>query len=279
VDRENQILTLPDGRQLGFAEYGDGTPLLYFHGHPCSRLEARYLAGREGVRVIGIDRPGMGLSSYQPRRTLISWADDVVSLADSLGIEKFSVAGLSGGAPYALACAYAIPQRINACGIVSGVWTIDRKTTFLAAWMPWVMLPIMGRFLKDVDTAKGLLTKQAVKAWPTADKRILDDPTVPDIMATALVEAFRQGPKGPACDAMLIGRIKGFRLDQIVHPNIHLWHGCADQQVSIAVARKVAQSLTGCTATFYDDEGHLSVIVNHRDEILASLCAGDFLPG
>ena len=139
MNREDQTLTLSGGRKLGFAEYGSGTPLLYFHGHPCSRLEARYLAGREGIRVIGIDRPGMGLSSYQPKRTLISWTDDVVSLADSLGLEKFAVVGLSGGAPYALACAYAIPERISACGIVSGVWSIDRRTAFLAAWMPWVM--------------------------------------------------------------------------------------------------------------------------------------------
>ena len=272
MNREDQTLTLPDSRKLGFAEYGSGTPLLYFHGHPCSRLEARYLAGREGIRVIGIDRPGMGLSSYQPKRTLISWADDVVSLADSLGLEKFAVVGLSGGAPYALACAYAIPERISACGIVSGVWSIDRRTAFLAAWMPWVMLPVMGRFLKDVDAAKGLLTKQAGEKWPLADKRILDDPAIPDIMATSLVEGFRQGPRGPARDATLIGRIRGFGLDEIVHPNIRLWHGTADQQVSIAVARKVAQGLRSCTATFYDNEGHLSVIVNHKDEILDGLC-------
>jgi len=80
--------------------------------------------------------------------------------------------------------------------------------------MPWVMLPVMGRFLKDVDTAKGLLTKQAVDAWPLPDKIILEEPTVPDIMATARVEAFRQGSRGPVRDAILIGRIKGSRLDQ-----------------------------------------------------------------
>ena len=272
MNREDQTITLPDGRKLGFAEYGSGTPLLYFHGHPCSRLEAQYLARRDGIRVIGIDRPGMGLSSYQANRTLISWTADVVSLADSLGIEKFSVVGLSGGAPYALACAYAVLERISACGIVSGAWSIDRKTTFLSAWMPWIMLPIMGRFLKDADTAKGLIVKQAGKVWPGSDKRILDDPAIPEIMATTLVEAFRQGSRGPARDAMLIGRIKGFRLDEITHPNIHLWHGNADQQVPVTTAQKVAQGLRRCDATFYDDEGHLSVIVNHKDEILNTLC-------
>jgi len=110
----NQI-TLCDGRRLGFAEFGDlqGRPVFYFHGFPGSRLEAR-LADRisrdSQVRFIGIDRPGYGLSSVKPERTFIDSAGDAAELADALGIDRFSILGVSGGGPYAAACASKIPS-------------------------------------------------------------------------------------------------------------------------------------------------------------------------
>ena len=105
---ENQTFTLADGRALGFAEYGNpnGKPLFYFHGHPGSRFEARYLENSETARIIGVDRPGLGLSTYKAGRKILDWPDDIAELANSLGIARFAVAGFSGGGPYALACAY-----------------------------------------------------------------------------------------------------------------------------------------------------------------------------
>src|SRR3990167_4594035 len=127
---DNTII-LPDGRLLGFAEYGDpsGAPILYFHGFPGSRLEAQRFHERalaHHYRLIGIDRPGMGLSSIDKQRTFISWAADVAHFADSLGIEKFSIVGHSGGAPFIAACAYAIPHRINGIAIVSGMGPLEK---------------------------------------------------------------------------------------------------------------------------------------------------------
>jgi pimeloyl-ACP methyl ester carboxylesterase len=103
-------IQLPDGRLLGYAESGApaGRAVLYFHGHPGARLEAGFLADpatRANVRLIGVDRPGMGLSTYQPGRRLLDWPADIAALADALAIERFAVVGLSGGGPYALACA------------------------------------------------------------------------------------------------------------------------------------------------------------------------------
>src|SRR4029450_5102188 len=89
----DQTIRLHDGRILGYAEYGspDGKTVFYFHGHPGARLEARFLANQAtqfGVRLIGVDRPGMGLSSYQPGRSLLDWPDDVGKLAGHLGINR-----------------------------------------------------------------------------------------------------------------------------------------------------------------------------------------------
>ena len=85
--RTDQTLKLKDGRTLGFAQYGDleGKPVLEFHGNPSSRLGSRLFdeaARRMGVCVIGVDRPGMGLSDGKPHRKLLDWPDDVVELAD-----------------------------------------------------------------------------------------------------------------------------------------------------------------------------------------------------
>jgi len=104
------VLRLNDGRLLGYAEFGDpgGTPVMFFHGFPGSRLEGALgheAAERAAVRMICIDRPGMGLSTFQPGRRMLDWPADVAALADALGIGRFAVGGVSGGGPYAAVCA------------------------------------------------------------------------------------------------------------------------------------------------------------------------------
>jgi pimeloyl-ACP methyl ester carboxylesterase len=136
------VIRLDDGRRLGFVEYGEpsGPALLYFHGHPGSRLEARFLAdaaGRAGLRLISLDRPGLGLSDYQPRRRLRDWSDDVAQIIDRLGLQRVAIIGYSAGAPYALDCAYRLTGRVTACAVVSGAGEVDPLIRMLASWMPW----------------------------------------------------------------------------------------------------------------------------------------------
>ena len=115
--RLNQTIKLRDGRTLGYAEYGDrnGVPVVFFHGTPGSRLMAvpAWNDTSLGIRLIAPDRPGLGLSTYLPHRTLLNWPGDVAELADALKLEKFIVAGVSGGGPHSLACAYALPDRVS----------------------------------------------------------------------------------------------------------------------------------------------------------------------
>ncbi len=172
-------ITLKDGRQLGYAEYGnpEGKPVFYFHGFPGSRLEAGHLqnvALLNRYRLIGIDRPGMGLSSFQVKRTILSWVNDVEMLADCLGINKFSIVGHSGGAPFVAACAYKIPHRLHGAAIVSGMasFEISEATASLARgqrlingaikMMPWIatgMMKLTLTMLKKPWMLKQLLKK------------------------------------------------------------------------------------------------------------------------
>jgi pimeloyl-ACP methyl ester carboxylesterase len=116
------------GRRVAYAQMGrlDGTPLLYFHGDPGSRLDfdqplSRAALDESGVRLIGIDRPGFGRSTHQAGRRHRDWPSDVLAVADELGIYRFGILAYSAGGPYAVACALAFPERLTFVGIVSGI--------------------------------------------------------------------------------------------------------------------------------------------------------------
>jgi pimeloyl-ACP methyl ester carboxylesterase len=122
---EDGVLRLRDGRELGYARYGrqDGEPIFYFHGHPGSRLEARFaqpVAAAAGLLVVALDRPGYGLSTVKPGRAITDWPAEVAEAADQFGFSRFFVAGASGGGPYALACAWRLPRRVIRATVMSG---------------------------------------------------------------------------------------------------------------------------------------------------------------
>jgi pimeloyl-ACP methyl ester carboxylesterase len=128
-----QHYTLPDGRRLGYDEHGerDGYPIFYFHGTPSARVEWAFFGTEEltqtlNLRVIAVDRPGMGLSDFQPNRRVTDWPADVCALADHLHLERFGVVGYSGGVPYAAVCAARLPDRLTAVGCVAVVGLFDR---------------------------------------------------------------------------------------------------------------------------------------------------------
>ncbi|KAI8265128.1 hypothetical protein K4K58_011773 [Colletotrichum sp. SAR11_239] len=126
-----EVLTLPDGRKLGYSQYGlsTGKPIFYCHGLPGSRVEAGHLheaAVETGARIIATDRPGMGLSTFQTGRTLLDHPKDLEHLASHLKINEYGVMGVSGGGPYALACARAMPRdKLKAVAIVCGIGPQD----------------------------------------------------------------------------------------------------------------------------------------------------------
>ncbi|MFA5960552.1 MAG: alpha/beta hydrolase [Tatlockia sp.] len=279
-------MTLPDGRQLGFAEFGspDGTPILYFHGLPGSRLEARHLqnvALLNHYRLIGIDRPGMGLSSVHLQRSILSWVDDVESFADYLGLKKFSIIGHSGGAPFVAACAYKIPNRLNGVAIVSGMapFEIPEATASLARGqrfinkaiqaMPWVvtvMVKLMSMMLK-----KPAMQKQMLKQLPEVDQRVFRDSGSNQAFIGATLEAFRHGVVGVSQEIRLTLKPWGFDIANIKCP-VTIWQGSLDKQAPEVHAKLYAKLIPNAKLTFFKNDGHLSLLLNHGEEILRSIC-------
>jgi len=276
---------LADGRRLGYARYGrpDGEPILYFHGHPGSRLEARFgheAAAAAGFRVIALDRPGCGLSDFQPGRAITDWPADVAAAADALGIDRFSVAGASGGGPYALACAWQLPARVIQAAVISGAGPYQvRGNTAGVHWQSRVFFPLAARWPALARALMGLMRRNVLghpertieaiaRAMSPADAEIVRRPEVRPLLIADITEAFRQGADGAAHDMVLLGRPWGFSLREIKQ-EVYLWQGEADTLVSPAMARYQAAQLPHCHATMLPGEGHLLIIDRMPDLMTA----------
>jgi pimeloyl-ACP methyl ester carboxylesterase len=287
--RTDNRITLRDGRSLSYAEYGDsqGKPVLHFHGTPSCRLEGDRpaideIAARLGVRLIVPDRPGCGLSDFKPKRTLLDWPDDVVELADALHLDRFAVMGMSGGGPHVAACAYKIPQRLSAVGIVSGASpvdapgaydgmdTSDRQLFDMARKTPWLLRPVFWYAARQMRGNPGKTLEDLVAEACESDKATMTRPDVRDVFMKMGLGAFQHGARGAAWDMALLGRPWGFRLEDITTP-VHLWHGEADTMCPVGMGRYVAERIPDCHATFYPQDGHVSLIVNHFEELLSAL--------
>jgi pimeloyl-ACP methyl ester carboxylesterase len=284
----SQSLRLPDGRTLAYAEYGlpGGKPLFYFHGQSGSRLEPAMLDGKDlekaGIRLIACDRPGMGGSDFQPGRGFSHWPADIVALADSLGLAKFGVFGVSGGGGYASACARWIPDRLLAAAIVSGAGWMDspeaRASLPVMNRLMWRLAARSARLIGllltltiprgQVDVAK--VRQQMLRTMPPVEAAIFEKPGRLEAFMASGAESMRQGIQGIAWDTHLCARPWDFRLEEISFP-VRLLHGEADLNVPLAVARKVAAAIPGCQATFYPGEGHFSTVLNHLDEVFNAL--------
>lgn len=136
-DEESSVLKLKNGRQLGYLLVGTNVRtadqhIFWHHGHPSSRLDvtAFDLSCFPNTCIIGVDRPGAGLSEQYVGRKVSDHVQDVLELADHLGINKFGVVGYSGGGPYALAARALIPpERLDGVVCISGVGPLDVLTT------------------------------------------------------------------------------------------------------------------------------------------------------
>ena len=265
----NQTIELKDGRSLGFAEFGDlnGMPLFHFHGHPGSRLEGKFfkeIPEKLGFHAVCVDRPGIGLSDFKPNRILLDWPIDILELADYLGFDKFIVEGISGGGPYALVCAYSIPERIHCCGVIAGLGPMtmakdgmmrsNRISVFLARWTPFI-LKIMYKYemraLNDPEKARKLVIKLSEKL-PEPDKLILQDPNLLEIFLEDTKEAFRSGLDGVMQDEKIYSRSWGFNLEEISPElQVYLWQGDLDVNVPVSMGRQMSKLIPNCEGFFF----------------------------
>ena len=278
-------LRLQDGRLLGYAEFGDeqGQPVFYFHGLPGSRLEARFLdqkARIAGLRVIAVDRPGFGRSSFAPGRVLADWPNDMTELADALGVDHFAVVGNSGGGPYAAACARYLQKRLTGVVIVCG---IGPPEAFEAAaerllWSPRAFRQsslVLGLFVRLAVLGfrhfPGLMFKAVATKVSEPDRKVLGVPWVRDTLQASLQEGVRQGPRAGLQDLQLLfARSWDFRLDEIPS-EVFLWYGESDRVVPPTVGVFLKQAIPKSHLFLLPEEGHFSLPINHMEDIFQTV--------
>ena len=282
----SRTITLSHGRLLGYGECGhpQGFPVFSFHGWPGSRIQsARYDSAARALdmRIIAPERPGFGLSDFQPRRTITDWPSDVTALADRLGIDRFAVLGVSGGGPYALACGWALPERVTAITIGSGFGLVGEASvsSVLTPSQRFSFDQIV-RFRRVHRATLGLIglvvradTRRAVavgrRFLPECDRSVLGDPVIQEISVADTHEALSQGARAAAHDGQLLTHPWGFPLTEVRQP-VHLWQGDADTVVPHAMGQHLASLLPNAQPRYVPGEGHY-LCIPRAQEMLAVL--------
>jgi pimeloyl-ACP methyl ester carboxylesterase len=198
--------------------------------------------------VIALDRPGYGLSDFLPGRALTDWPADVGEAADLLQISRFCVAGASGGGPYALACAWRLPQRVLRAAVISSVgpyrvagitkgmrWQNQVGFRLGSRW-PVLARALMRAMQRNIAERPERTIAALARAMSPADAEIVGRPEVREMLVADITEAFRQGSEGAAWDVVVLGRPWGFSLREI-DTEVHLWQGGADTLVPPAMGR------------------------------------------
>ncbi len=282
MDHQSQILTLRDGRKLGFGEWGDqnGKAVLFFSGSNNARLSRHpdeSILIELGIHLFTFDRPGMGLSAPQPYRRLLDWADDVRDFAGQRQIVEFAVIGASGGGPYTLACAYTLPDLVTSATIASGVSPMPptllrslptpiRLMTFMARHATWALTAqnnILAFFVKRGDSER--LLRRSLNMLPASDQRVLDMPGLSSILVQDVLESVRQGGRGAALDmGVFTAPDWGFRLEDI-RTRVFIWQGEDDPNATPAMAAYMVERIPDAELKLLPDTGHMLVYGRWRE--------------
>jgi pimeloyl-ACP methyl ester carboxylesterase len=226
-----------------------------------------------GLRMVCLERPGFGWSDFVANRTVLDWAADVADATSALGIDRYAVAGVSAGAPYALACAARPPPGLDAVGVIAGLVPARFSGDGMFARMiernrPEAEAAARAHFEAMAGDIDGLVRAMGTGDGP--DAHIYARPDVQDRFAATRREAFRQGVEGAAFDLMLAHQPWGFELGDLEIAT-RWWHGSLDPIVPLADVR-AATAGTRIDVTIYEGEGHAIGFV-HGADILAALVA------
>ncbi len=267
----DQTLTLPDGRTIGFSDYGkvSGAPVIWCHGGPGSRLEAAAAGAAAqalGLRIISIDRPGYGLSSLNSGRSIADWVPDCLAVADALGLDQFITTGMSTGGAYALSVAALAPNRVKA--VVTGCAMTDMRHPSARASMPgptthgiWDAPNREAALEIAADTfgEDGSKMMGGLEGLPAADLAFLTHPDYAAGAEASRAAMFANGVKAYVDDRLAdgVGWIS-FDVSKVKCPVI-IVHGESDTIVPVLAAHHTASLIPQAELRLFQPLGHFSV--------------------
>lgn len=274
---ESSVVTLRSGRRVGVATYGDpdGQPVLAIHGAPACRLMFDVADGHAracGVRLIAFDRPGYGLTPLDYGATLLSRTEVLAELPDALGLDRFTVLGISGGGPYAVALAARLGSRIKALALISPLGPVadfaSRSASdpvHMSAMQrgffldlprhPWVLRSNAEIVMRSFRVAPSFFLSTVAQLLPEVDRVTVSREEVQRSIVAMTLEATRHGILGAIADLEIFGEPWHVDYGQITAP-ARLWQGTADTIVPVGVAMKLGALLPNCEVTRLEGDGH-----------------------
>jgi pimeloyl-ACP methyl ester carboxylesterase len=273
---------LTSGAEVGVYEFGDpdGLPVIAFHGTPvCGAgfLFADEAARLRGIRLLAPDRPGVGLSTPLAGWTVGSYGAQVGRVADACGVERFAVWGYSGGGPYAVACAAALPDRVTRVAVAAGMGEIgewasredfektDRMMLKLSQRRPMLARTVMAISGRWARLSPKSAAKSFAKELSPSDQAVLAASDPGEFMAM-FTNAVLRGARGVVDDYRALGQSWGVDPGSISAP-VKIFQGESDTMVPLRHAEELARRIPGSELSTWPGEGHLGT-VTHVDEIL-----------
>jgi pimeloyl-ACP methyl ester carboxylesterase len=288
MDARTEVVKLENGGTVALSEYGDprGVPVFFCHGWPSSRTmaELTHDAARDlGVRIISADRPGIRDSNFQADRRLVDWPPLLSALADHLEIDRFRIFAISGGAPYAYASGWMMPERVEKIAVASGaphIAELKDRSGLLGLYNRMLALresrPALLRTLFHVARPFASM-KLPIRVRPLllkvlqpCDANVLRDSRSFEACFESARQAWRSSAAGVMADAEIYAEPWGFRLEEVRVP-VQLWHGKKDRTFSFQLAEEIAARLPKCELHLVEGVGHYSLPIRHIHEILADL--------
>lgn len=268
---------------MGYAEYGDpkGVPVFLLHGNPGSRLSWGLMPDSPflpNIRIIAPDRPGYGLTDFK-KNALEHWPDDLRQLADYLGVDQFCLFAPSGGGPYALACAWKIPDRLISVGIFGSVGpnvpeaTAGALRSLKLLWK--IANPLFGLVKLQMRLISAMVKNNPDKTLKRLrklelseyDKKIFDRPEIQDMFRKDISEAYRQNGIGSAYDTT-IPASWDIPLEEI-SIKVRIWQAKPDLLIG-NMSGYLAAKIPKTQLEVIPNTGHLWIL-DHMPEVLRSL--------
>lgn len=282
-----ETLTLADGRELTYDTYGDpdGMPVIFSHGIFDSRLirnPDEQLTASLGLRMIAADQPGVGGSTPKKGRRMVDWGEDMEQLADALGLDRFAVAGHSGGGPHALSIAAHLPDRVTRGVLASPAGPFDQDGfAKMLLWKDLRLLVKLRHFpritrwalkseVKKVKKDIGRALEEIAEALPSDADTYLSDPAQRAMFEENLAAGIAQDEEG-AYEVVRAAWDWGFEIEDVKQP-VDVFYGDADEVLAPEMPARVAERLPNGTGHVWPGAGHTALVDRPRwTEFLGAL--------
>ncbi|MFE4667155.1 alpha/beta fold hydrolase [Streptomyces sp. NPDC056716] len=273
-----RIARSADGRELAFDSWGDprGHPVFLLHGTPGSHQGPRprsLVLYQLGIHLIAYDRPGYGGSTRRPERRVVDAADDVLAIADRLGLGRFSVVGRSGGGPHALACAARCTDRVASAAVLVSLAPPDAPELDWFAGMTESNVREYTTARENRSQLRSTLVRNAdaIRAdpmalpfdpddeLPTVDRRVVADAGIREMLHRNFRAGLKESADGWIDDAIAFSVPWGFDPAGIEVPTL-LWHGEEDAFSPVGHFDWLSRRIPRATVVLQPSAAHMAAV-------------------